>query len=153
MSTLKPGAPKIEKHPISGILHVYNIDWDDNGILREVAVVKELSDGTIRGILVDQLHAIDRKRLQRFITSQHADKYELWELLANGKLSNGMNALDFFHYNYIKEKRPRGAIMGGGISMLSTSIDAARIPVDTGEMIGARSTDPTAAQVAAPGEY
>ena len=62
MSTLKPGAPKIEKHPISGILHVYNIDWDDNGILREVAVVKELSDGTIRGILVDQLHAIDRKR-------------------------------------------------------------------------------------------
>ena len=32
-------------------------------------------------------------------------------------------------------------------------IDAARIPVDTGEMIGARSTDPTAAQVAAPGEY
>lgn len=113
---------KIQKRPVPGIHHIFMIDWDDNGIEEEIAVVQERSDGSIYGIPVKNLHPIDRKRLRTYITSVHADKYELWDLLSQGRLNNGMVALDFFHANYVKVKRPKGAIMGGSWSQLSTSI-------------------------------
>jgi hypothetical protein len=96
--------------------HVFLIDWNDDGLLKEIAVVMEKEDGTIFGIEVDKLHGIDKQRLKKFIVSVHADKYPLWELLSQGRLNNGMNALDFFHANYVKQKRPRGAILGGGLA-------------------------------------
>lgn len=106
---------KIEKRK-TDLMHVYLIDWNDDGILKEIAVVSETPDGTIYGIEVDKLHTIDKQRLKRFLVSVHADKYPLWELLSQGKLNNGTNALDFFHMNYVKVKRPRGAILGGGLA-------------------------------------
>ena len=106
---------KIEKRPCD-LKHVYLIDWNDDGILREIAVVMESPDGTLYGIEVDKLHPIDKARLKKFLVSVHADKYPLWELLSQGKLNNGLNALDFFHMNYVKVKRPRGAVLGGGLA-------------------------------------
>lgn len=108
-------ATKIEKRP-TDLQHVWLIDWNDDGILKEIAVVSETPDGTIYGIEVDKLHTIDKQRLKRFLVSVHADKYPLWELLSQGKLNNGTNALDFFHMNYVKVKRPRGAVLGGGLA-------------------------------------
>lgn len=99
---------KIEKKPTS-IRHIYLVDIDESGLFKEVAVVKEELDGTLYYIDVDSLHKIDKARLKRIVTSVHADKYPLWELMAQAKLSNGMNALDFFHYNCVKVKRPKGA--------------------------------------------
>lgn len=146
----------IRKIPLSGVNHIYLIDWDDNGIQKEIAVVMETPDGTIYGIDVANLHAIDRKRLQRFVTSVHADKYPLWELLSQGKLNNGMNALDFFHLNYVKVKRPRGALMGGSFGSLPSSIQDgltnARGHAGDEAMIGTGFTDPSVASVAQPGE-
>ncbi len=106
---------KIEKRP-TDLRHVYLIDWNDDGILKEIAVVSEMPDGSIYGIEVDKLHPIDKSRLKKFLVSVHADKYPLWELLSQGKLNNGTNALDFFHMNYVKVKRPRGAVLGGGLA-------------------------------------
>lgn len=106
---------KIEKRPTS-LNHVFLIDWNDDGLFREYAVVCEKPDGTLYGIEVDKLHPIDKSRLKKVIMSVHADKYPLWELLSQGRLSNGSNALDFFHANYVKVKRPRGAIVGGGLA-------------------------------------
>lgn len=107
--------PKIEKRA-TDLRHVYLIDWNDDGILKEIAVVSEREDGTIYGIEVEKLHPIDKARLKKFLVSVHADKYPLWELLSQGKLNNGTNALDFFHMNYVKVKRPRGAVIGGGLA-------------------------------------
>lgn len=106
---------KIEKRA-TDLQHVYLIDWNDDGIYKEIAVVSELPDGTIYGIEVDKLHSIDKARLKKFLVSVHADKYPLWDLLSQGKLNNGTNALDFFHMNYVKVKRPRGAVLGGGLA-------------------------------------
>jgi len=106
---------KIQKHPTT-LKHVYLMDWNDDGILKEVAIVLEARDGTIYGIEIDRLHNIDKSRLKKFLVSVHADKYPLWELLSQGKLNNGSNALDFFHMNYVKVKRPRGAIVAGGLA-------------------------------------
>jgi hypothetical protein len=106
---------KIEKRK-TDMHHVWLIDWNDDGILKEIAVVMEAADGTIYGIEVDRLHAIDKARLKKFLVSIHADKYPLWDLLSQGKLNNGVNPLDFFHMNYVKVKRPRGAVLGGGLA-------------------------------------
>lgn len=105
---------RIEKRPTQ-FHHVFLIDWDDNGVYKEIVVVKEFEDGTIRGIEVERLHPIDKSRIKKIVTSQHADKYELWELMSQITMKNGYNALDFFHNNYIREKRPRGAIVGGSL--------------------------------------
>ena len=89
--------------------HVYLCDIDDSGLLKEILVVKKFKDGTIYYVDIDPLHSIDKGRIKKIVSSQHADKYECWELLSQSKLSNGMNALDFFHTNNVKAKRPKGA--------------------------------------------
>lgn len=133
-------ATKIEKRA-TDIRHVWLIDWNDDGILREIAVVSEMPDGTIYGIEVEKLHNIDKSRLKKFLVSVHADKYPLWELLSQGKLNNGTNALDFFHMNYVKVKRPRGAVLGGGLASVEvygsdTQIGAEFTKGDQGTVAG-----------------
>lgn len=133
-------ATKIEKRA-TDLKHVFLIDWNDDGLLKEIAVVMETQDGTLFGIDVEKLHPIDKARLKKVITSVHADKYPLWELLSQGRLNNGMNALDFFHANYVKVKRPRGAVIGGGLA--SVALD-----LDDGKVIGSSFSDPRGAVVA-----
>lgn len=89
--------------------HVFLCDIDDSGLLKEILVVKKFKDGSIYYVEIDPLHAIDKGRIKKIVSSQHADKYECWELLSQARLSNGMSALDFFHSNNVKVKRPRGA--------------------------------------------
>lgn len=132
-------ATKIEKRA-TDLKHVFLVDWNDDGILREIAVVMETDDGTIFGIDVDKLHPIDKARLKKVITSVHADKYPLWELLSQARLNNGMNALDFFHNNYVKVKRPRGAVIGGGLASIE-------LDIDDGKLIGSSFSDPRGAVV------
>ena len=129
---------RIEKRP-TNLNHVFLIDWNDDGILREIAVVMEDPQGAIYGIEIDRLHPIDKSRLKKFIVSVHADKYPLWELLSQGQLNNGINPLDFFHMNYVKVKRPRGAILGGGLASVEVYGDD--------KVIGSQFSDPRGAQV------
>ena len=100
---------KLVKHA-TDLPHIFRVDIDDSGLLQEIAIVKEENDGTIYYIPVSPLHTIDKQRLKKIVTSIHADKYPLWELLSQATLSNGMNALDFFQFNAIKTKRPKGAL-------------------------------------------
>lgn len=122
----QPAPVKIEKRK-TNLEHVFLIDWNDDGLYKEVAVVMEALDGTIYGIEIDRLHAIDKARLKKFLVSVHANKYPLWELLSQGKLNNGANPLDFFHMNYVKVKRPRGAVLGGGLASVEIYANDAQI--------------------------
>lgn len=126
-------ATTIEKRP-TDLRHVFLIDWNDDGLFKEIAVVMEAPDGSIYGIEVDKLHNLDKGRLKKFLVSVHADKYPLWELLSQGKLNNGVNPLDFFHTNYVKVKRPRGAVLGGGLASIEV--------YNSDRMIGAEFSDP-----------
>jgi hypothetical protein len=94
--------------------HIFLCDIDDSGLLKEVMLVKKFKDGSIYYIEIDTLHQIDKGRIKKIVSSQHADKYEAWELLSQAKLSNGMNALDFFHSNNVRVKRPKGARASAG---------------------------------------
>lgn len=102
--------------------HIFLIDWDDTGLLKEIAVMKEAKDGTIYGIDVNLLHPIDKARLKKIISSVHADKYELYDLMSQTRLNNGMNALDFFYANYMKVKRPRGSVIASSFADTPVSL-------------------------------
>lgn len=85
--------------------HIQKKDVNGDGIDETIAVVKEWPEGDMSYILVGELGMTDKRRLKAILSSVHADKYPLWQLLGQNKLSNGMNALDFFHRNYIKMYR------------------------------------------------
>jgi hypothetical protein len=120
--------------------HVYLCDVDDSGLMKEIALVKQFKDGSIYYIEIETLHNIDKSRLKKIVTGQHAGKYELWELMSQAKLSNGMNALDFFHANNVKAKRPRGARATQGQGLESVSAYA-----DNGSMVGSNFVNPAEA--------
>lgn len=122
----------------SKLPHVYLCDVDDSGLLKEILVVKKFEDGSVYYVEIDGLHNIDKGRIKKIVSSQHADKYECWELLAMSKLSNGMNALDFFHTNNVKVKRPKGA-------RASTSGLESVQAYGTDKMVGSDFTNPAEA--------
>lgn len=103
--------------------HIEYVDVNGDGVLEEIAVLKRAEDGTIHYIDIAPLDPIDKARLKRIVTSQHADKYELWELMDQTRLENGLNALDFFHLNLVKIKRGTGTTstqFGGGLGSAKT---------------------------------
>lgn len=120
--------------------HVFLCDVDDSGLLKEVLVVKKFKDGSIYYVDIDTLHNIDKQRIKKIVSSQHADKYECWELLSQARLSNGMNALDFFHTNNVRVKRPKGARASTG-SLENVSA------YGSDKMIGADFVNPAEAQL------
>jgi hypothetical protein len=129
----------IELTPTS-LPHIFLCDVDDSGLLKEVMVVKKFKDGSIYYIEIDALHNIDKGRIKKIVSSQHADKYEAWELLSQARLSNGMNALDFFHSNNVKSKRPKGARASTG------SLESVQA-YGTDKMIGSDFVNPAEAQL------
>jgi hypothetical protein len=120
--------------------HIFLCDVDDSGLLKEIMVVKKFKDGSIYYIEIDSLHNIDKGRIKKIVSSQHADKYECWELLSQSRLSNGMNALDFFHSNNVRVKRPKGArATTGGLETIQA--------YGNDKMIGVDFTNPAEAQL------
>lgn len=125
----------IELSP-TNLPHIFHCDIDDSGLLKEIMLVKKFKDGSIYYIEIDPLHLIDKGRIKKIVSSQHADKYEAWELLSQARLSNGMNALDFFHSNNVKVKRPKGARANtGGLETIAAYGDG-------GKMIGSDFVNP-----------
>lgn len=130
-----PATPAVVKHP-TRFNHVFLVDVADNGALREVAVVKEEANGTIYYVDIASLDNFDKGRLKSLVTSQHADKYPLWDLMSQATLSNGKNALDYFH-QLVKVKQAPGSVntaLGGGL---------AGVMPQNNSMVGSGFTDPT----------
>jgi hypothetical protein len=115
--------------------HVELKDVDGTGILREVVVMKRWDNGSYSYIETALLDNVDKGRLKGIITGPHADKYEAWELCELTNLSNGMNALDYFH-QVTRHKREQGSIasQGQGLSTVSA--------IRTSKIIGSEFTNP-----------
>jgi hypothetical protein len=98
------------------------MDVDNNGLLSEVAIVKRFPNGDIYFIPLQSLDAIDLQRLKIIITHQDAALYdELWKLLEQRTLGNGMNALIYFN-QVVKHRTPNGQILNYGSGKLSYTI-------------------------------
>lgn len=93
----------------SNIPHIDYRDIYDDGMRHEVAIVKTRDNGGYDYIIIAQLDDLDKGRLKKILMSQYANQTELWNLMANEQLSNGMNALDYFH-QMVKKKNVQGNV-------------------------------------------
>lgn len=124
----------------TGMHHIFHFDVLGDGRFREVAVVKMVrnQDKSIRSVYyidVALLDTTDKGRLKGIITNRHADKYELWDIMSQVTLSNGKNALDYFH-QLTRVEHGKGAIntsMGGGLGSVA---------IESGGIIGSEFSDP-----------
>lgn len=133
----------IIKHP-TPMKHVYYVDINDNGQFKEVAVVKEWPNGSLSYIDIALIDNVDRGRLKKVLTGGHADKYPLWELLAQERLSNGKNGLDYFHQMVRTKKAPGHVdnLMTGGGSLFDPGVRS-----ESSAVIGSQFTDTASAVV------
>ncbi len=129
--------------------HVGYEDIAGTGQLREVVVVKRWADGSFSYIDTQVLDYIDNGRLNAILMSQHADKYEMWELLNMTKLNNGLNALDYFH-QLTKIKRSKNSVntLAGGGSIMDARPYTGKTPgVDFSDPTGAIPDNSQATQI------
>jgi len=93
-----------------GIPHVFWIDLKGNGVLSECAVFKEDGFGNTYYMEIPTLDDIDKKRLVRILQGRNAETFELWDLMSQVTLNNGINALEYFH-QLVKVITPEGVVM------------------------------------------
>lgn len=90
--------------------HVEWIDLEGKGVLTECAIMKKSPDGDIYFFALSSLDAIDKQRLFNILTNRNAHMYELWDLMSQVTLGNGINALTYFH-QLVQVVTPSGHVM------------------------------------------
>jgi hypothetical protein len=90
--------------------HIEWADLNNEGTLTEVAVMRRDAIGNMYFVRLDVLDEIDKKRLFKIVTNRNAELYELWDLMSNVTLGNGVNALTYFH-QLVKVRTPGGKVM------------------------------------------
>ena len=99
--------------------HIEWVDLNNDGVLVEVAIVKKDAMGNIYYIRTDQLDNIDKSRLVKILQNRNAEMYELWDLMSNIMLGNGINALDYFH-QVVTVLTPQGVKMKPKLGSIGT---------------------------------
>lgn len=90
--------------------HVAWIDLNNDGNLHECAILKQQRDGNIMFFKINNLDEIDRRRLAGILMDRNAQSFELWDLMSQKTLGNGVNALAYFH-QLVKILTPAGKVM------------------------------------------
>lgn len=90
--------------------HIRWIDLKGNGVMTECAIIKEDGNGNIYFLEVPSLDKIDKGRIVKILTNRNANSFELWDLMSQMTLNNGVNALTYFH-QLVKIITPAGVIM------------------------------------------
>jgi hypothetical protein len=120
--------------------HIYLLDINDDGQLREVAVVKKWDNGSISYIDVGLLDQTDRQRMVSLVKGLHADKYELFDVMFHQRLGNGLNALEYFSQLTKHKLAP-----GSNSSTIAGSL--ATLKPESNTLIGSDFTDPRAGKI------
>lgn len=140
--------------------HIEWIDLKNDGVLVECAIMKRDPNGNIYFFPLKFCDTVDKRRLFKIITNRNANMYELWDLMSNMTLGNGMNALEFFH-QFVRVLTASGKIINptlgtvgaaSGTVVMRDKNDPASpfIPADQmGNPIGETDGPPTDSQVEA----
>jgi len=99
----------IQQHA-GNLPHIKWLELKGDGVLTECAVLKTDGFGNIHYIEVPILDSIDKQRLARILTNRNAPTFELWDLMSQITLNNGINALEYFH-QLVKVISPDGVVM------------------------------------------
>ena len=74
------------------------IDLEQNGVMIECAILKKFPNGDTYFFALSSLDNIDKQRLRNILVHKSASLYcELWSMLEQHTLGNGMNALLYFN--------------------------------------------------------
>lgn len=90
--------------------HIYWIDLKNDGVYTECAVMKKDNLGNVYFFPLNAIDDIDKRRLARILTNRNATHFELWDLMSNITLNNGVNALSYFH-QLVQVMTPSGRTM------------------------------------------
>lgn len=90
--------------------HIEWIEVNSDGIMHECAVMKRDRAGNVLFIRTNDLDEIDKRRLAGILMDRNARNFELWDLMANKTLGNGMNALTYFN-QLVKLLTPNGKVL------------------------------------------
>lgn len=98
------------------------IDLENNGMLTECAVLKRFEGGDCYFFPISSLDLFDKRRLHGILVGRTAELYdELWKLLEQHTLGNGINALTYFN-QLVKHRTASGSILpfGSGKQSMGT---------------------------------
>lgn len=129
--------------------HIAWIDLDGNGMFTECAVMKRDKLGNVYFFPLTSLDNVDKGRLARILKNRQAKTFELWELMEQITLNNGVNALEYFHQLVEmisangKRVRPQEGIVGTG--MVDTRSEAERQVSDKNIAVAAKAAADAAA--------
>jgi hypothetical protein len=90
--------------------HIEWIDLNGNNVVTECAILKKDPEGNIYFFTLNSLDLIDKKRLLDIVTNRNANMYELWDLMSQITMRNGVNALVYFH-QLAKVLTPSGQVI------------------------------------------
>lgn len=90
--------------------HVEWLELYDDGKMYECAILKRDTLGNVFFFEINSLDNIDRLRLAQLLSDRNAKNFELWDLMSQRTLGNGMNALAYFH-QLVKVLTPNGKVM------------------------------------------
>lgn len=76
--------------------HIEWLDLGQNGVLVECAVMKRESNGDVYFFSLEQIDQIDKHRLARILRGRNANLFDLYDLMSQVTLGNGVNALIYF---------------------------------------------------------
>ncbi len=129
--------------------HIHWIDLEANGMFVECAVMKKDRLGNVYFFPLKSLDTVDKGRLARIVKNRQARNFELWELMEQITLNNGVNALDYFHQLVEmitangKRVRPQEGIIGTGL--VDTRSEAERQVSDKNIAVAAKAAADAAA--------
>lgn len=90
------------------------LDIDGTGVLTECAVMKRFPNGDAYYFTLDSLDSIDKQRLKTILVNRNTALYdELWKVMEQNVLGNGVNALIYFN-QLVKQLTPSGQILPFG---------------------------------------
>jgi len=92
------------------IPHTEWIDLKGNGVLVECAILKEDDNGNKHYIEIPNLDDIDKRRLVSILNNRNVKNFELWDLMSQVTLNNGVNSLAYFH-QLVKVITKQGVVM------------------------------------------
>lgn len=120
MSTTEPTAPTAPKahtvsyriaRPSNALPHIEWFDIANDGTFKECAVIRrDRVTGTVVYMEVNDLDGIDKERLHRILVGRYSRQSELWELMQQTTLPNGVNAYTYF-LQLAKQLLPNGQVV------------------------------------------
>lgn len=90
--------------------HCMFLDLHNDGVMHECAIMKEDDAGNVFYFEIAQMDRIDKSRFVRILSDRNVNNFELWDLMAQHTLNNGVNALEYFH-QMVRVLTPSGKII------------------------------------------